>query len=323
MNIHEFRRSHETSWRELEQAVKEPRQLFHSGVDFTSFAMLYRKVSGDLAYAQTYFPDEKVTAYLNSLIASAHNRLYRGGESGFHHVGHFFVAGFPQVFRALRGYVLIAALVTLAAALFGFIMTYTHPIESYHLLPTSLLNQLQPTQTGPHAVDAPLLASIIMTHNILVTLEAFVGGITFGLFTLYTLWNNGIIIGVLAGLFAASHRSLIFWSLIVPHGVTELLAIFIAGGAGFLFGHRLLAPGIYRRGAALQKALVQAVQLMLGVVPMLVIAGTLEGFVTPSYLPVAVKFAVAVVSAIFWLLYFSVFGRRLPKQSQRELLPPA
>ena len=85
-----------------------------------------------------------------------------------------------------------------------------------------------------------------MTHNMLVAVLAFVGGITLGLYTLYAMWQNGIIVGALAGLFTVDHRTAVFWSLIVPHGVTELTAIFIAGGGGLLFAHRLLTPAAGR-----------------------------------------------------------------------------
>lgn len=309
MNTIEFRRANEASWRTLESSLTGRRQRFGGGSELAQFAVLYRKVAADLSYAQTYFPGEEVTRYLNDLVATAHNRFYRQRDSRLSAVWRFYTGGFPALFRQLGVYIGLSTFVTLAAALFGYLTVLSAPLQAYQLLPASFLNQLDPTMTGPRAMNAPILSSVIMTHNILVTLQAFVLGITLGILTLYVLWQNGLIIGVLAALFQTHGNSSLFWSLIVPHGVTELMAIFIGGGAGLYFAHRILAPGSHRRMTSIIVGLRDAVQLMLGTVPMFIIAGTIEGFVTPSALPQGVKFGVAVVSALAWLWYFGWVGR--------------
>jgi uncharacterized membrane protein SpoIIM required for sporulation len=314
MNSLQFRKQRESQWMELEQLMRGRKTRFRQFADLSRFAELYQTAASDLAYARTYFPNDAVTEYLNMLVSTAHQRLYREQEGGFSSIGRFLVSGFPQMFRRFGGYILISALVFLFAAIYGFVQVWFSPVEAYALLPPSLIDQIQPSQVGPHEVDAPIISSYIMTHNIMVCLLAFTGGITLGLFTLYSLWQNGLILGVLAAILSHAHKSLMFWSLIVPHGVTELLAIFISGGAGLLFAHRIVWPGNLRRITAIRHGLQHAVQLMLGVAPMLVIAGTIEGFLTPSPVPMYVKFGVAALSAGFWFIYFSMLGRPSSKR---------
>ncbi len=138
----------------------------------------------------------------------------------------------------------------------------------------------------------------------------FLGGATLGLYTIYALWQNGMIIGVLAALFQMDHKAYIFWSLIVPHGVTELTAIFIGGAAGLIFANKLAYPGQASRLDALRLGLMDAVQLMIGVFCMLMIAGTIEGFITPSFLPAPIKYWIAILTLGFWIFYFTMAGRK-------------
>jgi len=309
MDVNAFRQAHEPSWRKLEQQVKQRKQRFPTTASLTEFVQLYQSAASDLSYAQTFYPQHPVVRYLNTLVATAHNRLYQTESRGFLGIWDFLIAGFPQQVRALRRYLAVSFFVSFLGALFGYIMTLHNPLSGYALLPASLAEGVNPGQTGPHVSNAPVLSSTIMTHNMSVTLLAFLGGITLGIYTLYALWQNGLILGVLAGMFQTHHNAYLFWSLIVPHGVTELTAIFIGGAGGLLFAHALIAPGRLRRSAALRQSLIAAVQLMLGTVPMLIIAGSIEGFVTPSAMPAWMKYSVAVVTGAFWLLYFMHFGR--------------
>lgn len=309
MNLTEFERQHNSKWRKLESTVRSRRLKFKSREQLNEFADLYRSVASDLSYAQTRFPGQPIVHYLNTLVTLAHNRFYRSSEGGFRSIGTFYATGFPTLFRKSLAYILLSALLVMAGGVFGYYEVLNSPVQAYALLPPSFLSQFDPAHVGPHSVDAPFLSSYIMTHNIFVCLLSFVGGITFGLYTMYTLWQNGLIIGILAALMQNAGKSTVFWSLIVPHGVTELLAIFISGGAGLVFAHRLVFPGHWKRSTAIRLGLMDAVGLILGIVPMLMIAGTLEGFLTPSFLPTWSKFAVAVITGAWWTLYFGFFGR--------------
>ncbi|MDZ4875655.1 MAG: hypothetical protein CLLPBCKN_005075 [Chroococcidiopsis cubana SAG 39.79] len=128
----------------------------------------------------------------------------------------------------------------------------------------------------------PLASTNIMTNNISVSFAAVSGGITAGLYTTFLLVYNGLSIGAVATLVGQNNLAYPFWAFVFPHGALELPAIFFAGGAGFLIARAIVFPGKYKRGDAIKFYGTQAAQLVLGIVPMLVIAGIIEGFFSPS-----------------------------------------
>ena len=159
----------------------------------------------------------------------------------------------------------------------------------------------------------PLASSMIMTNNISVSFLAFAFGMTFGLGTLYLMVFNGLMLGALAGLCHTRNLDIAFWSFVLPHGVIELTAIFMAGGAGFLLATALLAPGDLPRKQALMARARQAGRLALGCVPLLVVAGFVEGFFSPALIPAGVKFTVAGILLALLLGYLLI-----PARSSRD-----
>jgi uncharacterized membrane protein SpoIIM required for sporulation len=153
------------------------------------------------------------------------------------------------------------------------------------------------------------MSSYIMTNNIKVSFLAFAGGILLGLLTLFMLFNNGLMIGVAALAVARHGTALGFWGFVAPHGVIELPAIFIAGGGGLMLGYALVNPGEYSRRTALGLAGRDAVQLVFGVVAMLVIAGIIEAFFSPTVILPALKLVVAAVTFAAEITYFAFAGR--------------
>jgi len=149
----------------------------------------------------------------------------------------------------------------------------------------------------------PLASSLIMTNNISVSFLAFALGMTFGLGTLYLMVFNGLMVGTLAGLCYSHDLGVPFWSFVLPHGVIELTAIFIAGGAGFLLGGALLFPGDLPRKDALLTRARQAGRLILGCVPLLVIAGIVEAFFSPIHVHAGFKFGMAGILLALLLCY--------------------
>ncbi len=309
-----FRIIREPSWRELENLVKSRWHSFQNIERLNHFIELYQNTANDLSYAQTYFPDDSMTLYLNGLVALAHQRVYRQTHGNLKDLWAFLRSGFARKVRDHAWYLLCSTFIAVAGAIFGYAIVMSRPVNAYHLLPSNFLSGFDPSRTGPHIVDAPILSTYIMTHNMLAVLLCFIGGATLGIFTLYTLWQNGMIIGVLAAIFQLQHKSYIFWSLILPHGVTELSAIFISGAGGLIFAHKLIAPGRFRRIDSVRIGLIDAIQLLLGSFCMLVIAGTIEGFVTPSFLPASVKYGIAFCTFFLWLSYFLMAGRKAPEK---------
>jgi len=152
-----------------------------------------------------------------------------------------------------------------------------------------------------------------MTHNIKVTLAAFAGGILFGVGTVVALVYNGIILGAVSGIFANYRESPHLWAFILPHGVIELTAICIAGGAGLWLASGFLLPGRVTRRQALVERGRESILLLAGTVLMLVVAGLIEGFISPSHLPNPVKLALAGLFATLLVAYLTLAGRGAPE----------
>jgi uncharacterized membrane protein SpoIIM required for sporulation len=131
-----------------------------------------------------------------------------------------------------------------------------------------------------------------------------------GLLTVYVLIFNGLLLGAIAGLCQAYGLGQALWSFVLPHGVTELSVIFVAGGSGLMLGHAILRPGLLRRSDALAAAARRAVRLLFGCMALLVVAGTIEGFVSPSDLPVWAKYGIGALSGLALYGYWLLAGRR-------------
>jgi uncharacterized membrane protein SpoIIM required for sporulation len=148
-----------------------------------------------------------------------------------------------------------------------------------------------------------------MTNNIQVTLLAFGLGMTAGLGTTLILVTNGMQLGAVAGWMSARGNSSALWGWIMPHGGTELLAIVLSGAAGFMLAGALIAPGDVRRAVALRRVSKDALTITLGVMGMLVVAGLIEGFVSPSSIGYAARIGVLAVTLTGWGLYLGFAGR--------------
>jgi uncharacterized membrane protein SpoIIM required for sporulation len=158
-----------------------------------------------------------------------------------------------------------------------------------------------------HSVVAikPIASSAIMTNNLSVAFTTFAMGITAGLGTVYLLFFNGLLLGVIATACWLNQMSLQLWSFVAPHGVLELPSIFIAGGAGLRMAHGILFPGFLSRRDSLQAAGAEAIQLLLGTIPMLVIAGIIEAFISPTSESALLKFSIASGLFLLFALYLN------------------
>ena len=162
---------------------------------------------------------------------------------------------------------------------------------------------------------APAASSAIMTNNLSVCFATFAGGITFGALTLYSLFFNGLLLGVI-GVACQQHGMAVdLWSFVAPHGSLELPSIILSGAAGLRLAHGVLFPGIYRWRDSIALAGAEASRIVAGIIPLLIIAGTLEGFFSPSKAPVGLKFTVGAL--LFVLLNLWLF-RPLPAPQQSK-----
>ena len=166
----------------------------------------------------------------------------------------------------------------------------------------------------------PGMATLIFTNNIQVAFLAFAGGVLCGLGTVYVLVSNGLSLGSVLG--AAQYYGVapLLWSFISPHGYLELTCIVIAGAAGLMLGDALLRPGLLLRREALARAARRAVELVVGAAPVLVVAGLIEGFVSPSEAPITVKLAFGPVTGILLYALLLTVGRATRAQEITSFL---
>ncbi|TLM76282.1 MAG: stage II sporulation protein M [Actinobacteria bacterium] len=146
-----------------------------------------------------------------------------------------------------------------------------------------------------------------------VALVAFAGGMTAGILTGWSMLQNGLLLGALAGAAAKSGQALAFWSLIVPHGSLELPAIVLAGGSGLMLARAILFPGDLPRAASLRRAAGEAVRIVLGALPLFLLAGLVEGFFTPSATDPVLKLGVGTALAAAFVAYVLLTGRGEPE----------
>lgn len=323
MLAEDFIANKKASWERLSAILDKSRiggLAALSAEELTELGRLYRSATSDLAVARRDFAGHRVVDFLNGLVARGHGAVYQSPATRRRSFVEFFTSAFPRTFRATWGYTLAAFLMFLLPALAAFWVAYRDPAAGAALFP-GMEDRIQDIRAGrewwKELNDGNAAgASMIMTNNIQVTILAFAGGILMGLFTLYLLAQNGLMLGVLAGAAQALGFAANLWGFVAAHGTLELSAIFIAGGAGMQLGWSLIRPGLLTRRAALVLAARRAALLLLGCVPILVLAGTIEGFISPSGLPLALKLAVSLISGVLLYAYLLLAGRE-PKPRYR------
>ncbi len=287
-----------------------------SAEELQELGRLYRQVTSDLAVARRDFPHHPVSSYLNGLVGEAHGHIYREKRARWSVIRRFFTHTLPQTFRATWGYTLAAFLMFALPALVGYAVGLTNP-DNVTLVMPELQPVIENIQTDTewwlsiNEEGRSSSAALIMTNNIRVAFLAFAGGITFGILTLYVLMLNGFMLGGISGVAQRFDFADNLWGFVAAHGVVELSVIFIAGGAGLQLGWSVLRPGLLTRRAALVLAAQRAVVLLFGCVPLLVIAGIIEGFISPAQgLPVWVKVLVALASGAALAAYLLLAERK-------------
>lgn len=318
MRRDEFIAARKERWERLDALVKRARKSLRSldGGEVLELGRLYRVATGDLAAARRDYPEDPITRYLNGLVARAHGVVYQGAPSGLRQLVLYARYGFPEAFRGALPYIVLAfALFALPAVIAASLVT-VRPHLADVLLPGQAAGLRRvmaqhhlwvKSATSNHSVAA----NFIMLNNIKVALLAFAGGMLLGLGAVLVLAQNGLMLGAVGAMVARHHLSLAFWSFVAPHGVIELSVIFMSGGAGLMIGDAILRPGLVSRANAVEAAARRAGLLLFGCIPLLVVAGAIEGFFSASSVPPIMKFAVGGIAGI--LLYSYLLLSRPPR----------
>jgi uncharacterized membrane protein SpoIIM required for sporulation len=298
-------------WKRLEALLEDTsrrgiRSL--SRGELQELGLLYRQIGTDLATLRTDPASRAFADDLQHLLARAHHTIYSGDRQRPAAALRTFFEAYPRLFRDNLAPCLISLLIFVASAAAGASVIRLDPEFKTKVLNPQMLETIDRHEMWTHSIVGmkPIASSQIMTNNMSVSLMAFAAGITAGAGTVYMIAFNGFLLGVIGMTCALAGMSLPLWSFVAPHGVLELPAIIIAGGAGLRLAQGLLFPGVLPRRQAVARAGGDAVKLVLGCLPILIVAGTIEAFVSPTDLAASSKFGLA--AALFVLLVVYLFS---------------
>ncbi|NER03072.1 MAG: stage II sporulation protein M [Okeania sp. SIO3C4] len=311
MNINRWIKRREKNWQHLDSLL---RQVEKKGLkslpaaQIREMASLYRSVSADFARAKTHQVGNILEQDLQRLTTRGYTQIYQGNrKQEWQAVWEFCRWGFPAVVQKTWAYTAVATAFFLVGGLVAWWYSWQDPVFMSLIVPESLISQVRDRQElwmGSIVGVEPLASSNIMINNLRVSFSAVAGGISGGIYTVYLLVFNGLLIGAIGALVSQHNLAVPFWAFVFPHGALELPAIFLAGGAGLLIARAILFPGKYGRIDALKFYGFQAAQLVFGVVVLLVIAGIIEGFFSPSPLvPDVFKYIVGMGLFLFLCIY--------------------
>jgi len=319
----EFRREREASWRELEELVRQVEGSGLRSLDadrLQRLPALYRSVLSSLSVARAISLDKNVIIYLEGLSARAYFALYCRKRHLGQTVFHFFSSTFPTSLRRIR-WAFFLALITLSlGVLAGYVMTDADPARYFTFVGEELAGDRTPDSSYEDLArvlytvedsEATLthFATFLFTHNTRIGLLCFALGFLAGVPVLLLLFANGAMLGAMWSIYAAKGLGYDFFAWVMPHGVTELLAVLVCAAAGLSMGHGLVFPGRFRRLDNLAIRGRHAGALAVGAVMLFFIAAIIEGFFRQLVTDVDTRTLVIALTTIGWAAYFGFVGR--------------
>ncbi|HZP95029.1 MAG TPA: stage II sporulation protein M [Candidatus Limnocylindria bacterium] len=320
MTIDRFVEDRRARWARLGRLVSRARGRVDrlSADEVLELGHLYRATTSDLAIARRDFPRDVATERLNDLVAAAHALVYSEAPTSGRRLRGFLLRELPASVRAQLPWTGVAFGLSLVFAIATYVIGLALPAVAQTALPPEMRDELARRQLwtdipeGFRAIAGPL----IIVNNVRVAVVAFAGGMTAGLLTVYVLATNGAMLGTIFAVVQGYGLAGGLLAFIAGHGVLELSAIFLSGGAGLRLAWAILRPGDRARVDALRAGAGQSARVMLLVIPVLGVAGLLEGFLSPSGAPDAVKAAVGVATGALLWGYILVAGRSFTRRDR-------
>ena len=332
MNEREFTQKKREDWERLaaltEKANGRRGLRGLSREELLALGPLYRRVASDLAAARARAISPDLTLHLNAIVGQAQALLYSAQSQSApgRAAQRFYMTEFPALLQKYRRYFFAAIAISILGAIFAYWVVITQPDKTGLFIPEQFKSSLDAWKSGKLADDAHAeFSAELMTHNLLVGILASTTGVAGGVPTVGVLFENGTTLGAFSAVMTQVHQHAHFWPGILPHGIAELTAIFICGGAGLLFGVALLLPRPYSRADALRIYGMDAIKLTLGTIPLFIFAGVIEGMFSHLAIPPALRYAFAATNGVLWYLYLFLPRRSLPDAAPTENarnLPP-
>ncbi|MCX4511226.1 stage II sporulation protein M [Streptomyces sp. NBC_01619] len=312
MDLDVFVMTHRAEWDRLDQLLRRGRHL--TGAEADELVALYQRTATHLSLIQSSAPDPMITARLTQLVARARSTVTGTRRASWRDAVRFLTAGFPAaVYRSRHWWIPTAVLSVLLAAVIGWWIG-THPeVQSAIAAPDDLRELTRPGgqyETYYSSHPAASFAAQVWTNNAQAAAMCLVLGAFLCFPVLWILFLNMANLGIGIGLMSSAGRLDTFLGLVLPHGLLELTAVFVAAGTGLRLGWTLIDPGPLSRRTALAQQGRAALGMAIGLALVLFVSGLIEGFVTPSGLPTWARITIGIVAELAFLAYVYVLGGR-------------
>ncbi|MFJ9040580.1 stage II sporulation protein M [Streptomyces sp. NPDC102406] len=318
MDLDVFVSAHRAEWDRLDALLRRRRRL--TGTEADELVSLYQRTATHLSLIQSSAPDPRIVGRLTQLVARARSAVTGTRTASWRDVTRFLTQGFPAaVYKARHWWVPTALVSTAIAALIGWWIG-THPeVQASIAAPSELREMTRPGgqyETYYSSHPATSFAAQVWTNNAQAAAMCLVLGIFLGLPVLWILFQNVLNVGVGIGLMTSAGRLDTFLGLILPHGLLELTAVFVAAGTGLRLGWTVIDPGPRTRRTALAEEGRAALGMAIGLALVLFISGAIEGFVTPSGLPTWARIGIGIAAELAFLAYVYVLGGRAARSGE-------
>jgi uncharacterized membrane protein SpoIIM required for sporulation len=316
VDLDTFVAAHRHEWDRLDELGSRRRRL--SGAEADELVELYQRTATHLSMVQSAAPDPALVGRLSSLLAMSRAAVTGASGASWGDVSRFVTRSFPvAVYRARWWWIGVAALSLGIAAVIATWIARNPDVVAALATPEDLKALVDQDFADYYSSNpAGSFAFKVWTNNAWVAALALVGGALFCLPGIYILWQNTLNLGIVGGLMASAGKLDLFLGLIIPHGLLELTAVFVAGGAGIRLGWQIVSPGPRPRSVALAEEGRSTLTIALGLIVVLLVSGVVEAFVTPSGLPTWARIAIGASVWIGFLVYVVVLGRRAEQEGE-------
>jgi uncharacterized membrane protein SpoIIM required for sporulation len=313
-----FVKRNQERWQDIEKTITA-----HQPPHPDRLAEIFIELTDDLSFARTQYPRSRVTKYLNNLASKIHLEIYKNKKEEKNRFITFWKYEVPAVIYESRKPLLYALIIFVTSGLMGAVSAYYDETFVRLVLGDEYVNMtLRNIENGnPMAVygkmDEADMFFAITFNNIKVSFYAFVSGLIFSVGTGYLLFQNGLMVGAFLTFFLKKDLLAHSAAVIMLHGTIELSSIVIAGGAGFVMGNSFLFPGTYSRLASFKTGMLKGVKIIVGLVPLFILAGFIESFLTRyTFMPWPFKAGIIGLSAWLIVFYFVIYPRKLAKHGK-------